>query len=149
MPAHGEIGTIDLQHETGFRDRLVFVPHGIGDGINVAFEILLVVIAEEQGYDAGRRRAYETANGLYVVQGCFEVLRIDLGSLWVAHRNRGIAGRRLAARTPGIAENTLLQPWELGQVLVDECIAGAAKALEPVLDVSGIARLRHLPVVDK
>jgi len=31
VPPHGEIGTIDLQHDPGLRDRLVFVPHRICD----------------------------------------------------------------------------------------------------------------------
>ena len=48
VPAHGEVGAVDLQDEAGFGDGLVFVPHGLGDGVDIALEVLVVVVAEEQ-----------------------------------------------------------------------------------------------------
>ena len=47
VPAHGEIGAIDLQNEAGFGDSLVFVLHRVGDGVNVALEILVIIVAEK------------------------------------------------------------------------------------------------------
>ena len=55
VATHGEIGTIDLQHEAGIGDGLVFVPHRIGDGVDVGLVVLVVVVAEEQRDDARAR----------------------------------------------------------------------------------------------
>ena len=52
VPAHGEVRAIDLQDETGLGDRFVFVTHGIRNGVNIALEILVVVVAEEQRHHA-------------------------------------------------------------------------------------------------
>ena len=37
---------------------------------------------------------------------------------------------------------------KLGEILKDETVAGAAEAVQPVLDVGRVARLRHLAVID-
>ena len=55
----------------------------------------------------------------------------------------------LRREPPGSPNTRFGQLGETGQVLVDEGIAGAAEAGEPILDVGGIARLRHLAVVDE
>ena len=47
MPTHGQVGAIDLQDETGPGDRLVFVPHGVSNRVDVAFKIFVVIVAEE------------------------------------------------------------------------------------------------------
>ncbi len=69
--------------------------------------------------------------------------------LRIAHADRRVAGRRLAPRAAGIAEHPLRELREVGEVLVDEGVAGAAEAVEPVLDVGGVARLRQFAVVDE
>src|SRR5262247_2441034 len=67
----------------------------------------------------------------------------------IANRDRRVAGRRLSPRAAGVAEHALLEAREVGKVLIHEGIAGAAEAREPVLDISGVAWLRHLAVIDK
>jgi hypothetical protein len=57
VAAHGEIGTIDLQHDAGIGDRLVFLAHRLGDREQVRLLARVIVVAEEQRDDAGRRRA--------------------------------------------------------------------------------------------
>ena len=59
VPAHREIGAIDLQHEAGVGDRLVFVPHRLGDGVEIGFLARVMVVAEEQRDHARRSRAHE------------------------------------------------------------------------------------------
>ena len=53
MPAHGEVGAVDLQDEAGPRDRLVLVPHRVRDGEEVGLVAAVVVVAEEERDDAG------------------------------------------------------------------------------------------------
>ena len=65
VPAHGEVRAIDLQDETGLGDRFVFVTHGVRNGVNIALEILVVIVAEEQRHHPGRCRAHETTGNLY------------------------------------------------------------------------------------
>ena len=48
VPAHAEVGTVDLQHEAGLGDRLVFVAHRVGDGVDVGLEVRVMIVAEEQ-----------------------------------------------------------------------------------------------------
>ena len=108
-----------------------------------------MVVAEEQRDDAGRGRAHEAAGRLHARQRRLQIVGVDDGRLRVAQADRRVAGRRLAARAAGIAEHALFQQRELGQVLIDEGVAGAAEAVEPVLDVGGVARLRHLAVIDQ
>ena len=55
MPAHGEVGAIDLQHEAGFGDGLVFVAHGIGDRRQIRLLARIMLVAEEQRHHAGGR----------------------------------------------------------------------------------------------
>jgi hypothetical protein len=148
VPAHGEIGTIDLQHDAGLGDGLVFVPHRLRDREQVGLVVLVVVVAEEQRHHAGRGRAHERPGGLLVRQRGLEVFHILHRGARVAHADRCIAGRRLAARAAGIAEHAPGQVGEVREVLVDEGVAGAAEPVEPVLHVGGVARLRHFPVVD-
>jgi len=71
------------------------------------------------------------------------------GGLRVAHADRRVAGWRLAAGAAGVAENALFQAREIGKVLIDERVAGSAKSVEPILDIRGVARLRHFAVVDQ
>ena len=130
-------------------DRLVLVPHRLGDREEVGLVVLVVVVAEEQRDDAGRGRAHEaSAAPLHRRSRPCRLSTSICAALAVAHAIGRVAGGRLAARAAGIAEHALRQPRELGEVLVDEGVAGAAEAVEPVLDVGGVARLRHLAVVD-
>jgi len=149
VPAHGEIRAVDLQHEAGFGDGLVFVTHGVGDGVDVALEVLVVIVAEEQRDDAGRGRAHEAARRFHAGERGSEIVSVDPRRLFIAHRDRRVAGRRLAPRAAGIAEYAALQAREIGEVLIDEGVAAAAETVEPVLDVGRVARLRHFAVVDQ
>ena len=149
VPAHAEIGAVDLQHEARLGDRLVFVAHRLGDGVEVRLVILVVVVAKEQRHHAGRGRAHEAAGGLHLRERGLQVVDVVARGLRIAHADRSVAGRRLAPRAAGIAEHALRELRKLGEVLVDEGVAGAAEAVEPVLDVGRVARLRHFAVVDQ
>src|SRR5215212_8200547 len=52
-----------------------------------------------------------------------------------------------ASRT-AIAEHLLLQLREIREILIDESIAAAAEAREPILHVGRVTRLGELAVVD-
>ena len=149
VPAHAEVRAVDLQHDAGLGHGLVFMAHGLGNRIEVGLVVLVVVVAEEQRHHAGRGRAHEGLGRFRAGDGRFQVVRVGSCGLRVAHADRPVTGRRLAARAAGIAEHALLQARELGEVLVDEGIAGAAEAGQPILDVGGIAGLGHLAVVDE
>jgi hypothetical protein len=146
--AHGEVGTVDLQQDAGFGDGLVFLPHRVGDGVEIGLLARIVIVAEEQSHHAGRGRAHEFVRGRRLRDCGVEIVGIGLRRAGIAHADRRIAGRRLAARTAGIAEHALGERRKIGEVLVDESVAGAAEARQPVLHVGGVARLRHFTVVD-
>ena len=40
VPAHREVGAVDLQHDAGLGDGLVFVPHRLGDGEQIGLVVL-------------------------------------------------------------------------------------------------------------
>ena len=80
VPAHAEIGAVELQHEAGLGDGLVFVAHRVGDGVDVGLEILVVVVAEEQRHHAGRGGAHEALGVLHLRERRLEIVDV------VAHR---------------------------------------------------------------
>ena len=55
----------------------------------------------------------------------------------------------LRRERPGSPNTRCASFGKVGEVLIDEGVAGAAEAVEPVLDVGGVARLRHFAVVDE
>ena len=108
-----------------------------------------MIIAEEQRHDAGRGRAHEALDAAPALQRIGEIGDVRLGGFRIAHGNRRIAGRRLAARAARIAEHAVAQLRKILEVAVAERVAGAAETVEPVLDVGGVGGLRHLAVVDE
>ena len=149
VPAHAEVGAIDLQHDAGLGHGLVFVAHRFGDGLEIGVVILVVVVAEEQRHHAGGGGAHEAFGGFHLRERRVEIVGVGPRRGRIAHADRRVASRRFAAGTPGIAEHALRELGEFRQILVDEGIAGAAEAVEPVLDVGGVARLRQFAVVDQ
>ncbi len=77
-----------------------------------------------------------------------QALCILLGRVEVAYADRCVAGRRLAMLAPRIIEHTGLGSRVRFEVLEHIAVAAAAEAREPILDVSSIAGLRHLAVID-
>src|SRR5207302_7945570 len=89
-----------------------------------------------------------TAGSLHGPERALQIVDVGHSCLAVAHRDRRIAGRRLAPRAAWIAEHALLQLREVREVLIDEGVAGAAETREAILDVSRVARLREFAVID-
>ena len=52
VPAHGEVGTVELQDEAGPRHRLVLVPHGVRDGEEILLVAAVVIVAKEERDDS-------------------------------------------------------------------------------------------------
>ena len=53
VPPHREIRAVDLENEPGPGHRLVLVFHRVGDGEEVRLVGRVVVVAKEEGHDAG------------------------------------------------------------------------------------------------
>jgi hypothetical protein len=82
-------------------------------------------------------------------QGRFQVVDVGERRGRVADPDRAGAGGRSAAGPAGIAKHPHRQVRELTQVLIDEGIAAAGETGQSVLNVGGIAGLRHLAIVDE
>ena len=149
VPPHREIGAIDLQRDPGPGDRLVLAAHRLGDRKQIRLLVRVVIVAEEQRDDAGRGGAEKTAGRVHRSQRGFQMLDIGQRRRRVGDSDRPGAGRRLAPRASGVAEHALREPRELRQILIDKGVAGPAKAGHPVFDIGGIARFRHLAVIDQ
>jgi len=78
-----------------------------------------------------------------------EIIDVFAHRLRIAHADRRIAGRRLAARASGVAEHFLRQRWIFREVLIDECVAGAAEAVQAIFDIGRVAWLGKFAVVDQ
>src|SRR5216684_5083847 len=48
VPAHGEVRAVELQHEPGLGDALVFRPHRLGDGEEIGLVAGIMAVVEEQ-----------------------------------------------------------------------------------------------------
>src|SRR5690348_6703704 len=66
----------------------------------------------------------------------------------VADADWRVAGGRLAPRAARVAEYAAREVRKADEILIDERVAAAAEAAQPILDVGRIARLAHLAVVD-
>ena len=146
VAAKGQVGTVDLQHQTRLGHGLVFLTQRIGDGEQIGLIAGIVSVVKIQRDDAGRGGVQECVPGLS--QRRLQVGHVGLGRLRVAHAYRAIAARRPAPRAPGIVEHPLGERGEIDQVLVGERLAGAAEPVQPILDVGHVARLAHLTVAD-
>jgi len=69
VPAHRQVGAVDLQGDPGRRNRLVFTAHRLRDREQVRFLARVVVVAEEQRYDAWRGGAEECTGGVKPGEG--------------------------------------------------------------------------------
>ena len=148
VPAHGEIGAIELQDQPGIDDRLVFRPHRLGDRFEIRLGAWIVIVAEEQRDEAGRSGAQKSLCRRVFLQRGFKIGDIGRDRAAIGNGDRPVAGRRLAACAARIAEDAPCQLGKFDQILIDEAVAGAAEAGQPVLDVGGIGRLAHLAVID-
>ena len=107
-----------------------------------------IAVPEEQADDAGRRCAHERLLVRGLPDRALEVFDVGARGLRVAHADRLVAGRRLAARAARVAEHALGEVRKVDQVPVDKRITRAAETRETVLHVGGVARLAHFAVVD-
>src|SRR6516165_12298250 len=123
--------------------------HCLRDRGQVRLLVRVVVVTEEQRDDPRRGGAEEHSNSVPPGHGGFQVVDVGEWCRRVADPDRAGAGGRSAPRSAGIAEHPLRQVRELGQVLIDKGIAAAAETGQPVLDVGGVARFRHLAIVDE
>ncbi len=56
---HGEVGRVDLQHEPGTMDRLVFLLHLTREGVEIGFVRIVIRVQHGRRNDAGRSRGHE------------------------------------------------------------------------------------------
>ena len=148
MPAHGQIGTVDLEIESSADDRLVLWPHGFRNCEEVSALVGVIVVAKEQRYHAGRCGSEKRPLGGRFADRQAQVLDVASHCVRVGDRDRSVAGGRLSARSAGIAEHALRHVGEIDQIGVNERISRPAEPRQTVLDIGRVARLRHLPVVD-
>src|SRR5271166_994171 len=148
VPAHGEVRTVDLQDQTGLGDGLVFLPHSLGDRVEIGLLARIMPVVEEQRDDTRRGGTEEGFLRVHSGERQGQISDVYLGRLGVAHADRTIAAGCPAPRAAGIAKDPAGEFWKPDEILVDERSALAAKSVQPVLDVGRVARLAHLTVID-
>jgi hypothetical protein len=144
VPAHRQVGTVDLQVDAGGRDRLIFVAQPLGDREQIFLVAPVIFVAEKQRRDARRGRAHERRPAL---RRRLQPHGVAARRLHVLDADRPGAGRRPAPRPAGVAEHLRLGAGKVLEVLEGVAGTGAAEAVQPVLDVGRVARLRHFAVV--
>jgi hypothetical protein len=97
MASHGEIGAIDLQHDAGIDDAFIFDPHRFGDRMEIAFLVRIVIVAKKQRDHTRRCGAHEGLATAVCPQRRRQVADVGLRRPGIAHADRRVAGRRLAA----------------------------------------------------
>ena len=121
---------------------------GLGHGKDIVLVARVVVVAEEEGRDPWRGRAQEGAGGRVVLDRGLQAVGVEGRGLHVAHAHRAVAGRCLAMLAARVGEHLGLGVGISLDVLEHEAVARAAKAVETVLHVGGVAGFGHLTVVD-
>ena len=145
MAAHGKIGAVDLQGDTGRRDGLVFVAQALGEGEDIFLVAGVELVGEEQRGHAGAGGGHE---GGVAIGEADETLGIDPGRFHVDHSDGRGAGGGRALGAALVAEHLRLGPGEglkVGEFILPRF---AAEARQPVLDIGGVGGLGLLAVVD-
>ena len=148
VPAHREVGAVELQDETGVDDSLVFRPHRLGDRREIALFARIMAVMEEQRDETRRGCSQKALRRDDARHRRLQIVGVDLGGARFLQCNRAVAAGGLAPGAAGIAEHAPRQFGEIDEILVGERMALAAKARKPVLDVGRVARLRDLAVID-
>ncbi len=102
---HREIGAVELQDEAGRDDRLVFLPHDIGERENVVLGALVVVVLQVARDLPGRWRGHENVLGLGALGRCFGDIDIRLRGGPILPVHRAIAGRAVLERRGEVLED--------------------------------------------
>ncbi len=149
VPPHREVRAVDLQRDARGGDGLVLVPHRLGDREDVLFVRPVVVVLEEERGHARRGRGQKTAGRAVCFQRGLQPLGVDARRFHVAHADRPVASGRLAmfpARVRGHAGLGLREGLDVLEHVRRR--GGTAEAVQPILDISGVARLSPFAVVD-
>ena len=147
-----EVGGVDLQHEAGFDDRLVFVPHHLGERADISVFGRVVEVDDEAREDARRRRRHEDLGGLRLRGRRLEPrdVAVERTAVEVA-QFADAAGKRHVAKTSIAAGEIRMRQQIASQHDVAAARGGARvgrDAADAVADVGGVGRLAHLAVAD-
>ena len=145
---HGEVGAIELQHEPGRGDRLVFLLHRRAHRFDIGLVGGIELVGLERGDEAGRGRGHERFRRRRAVER-----RAQIGDVGAnGSRSRIVTGPTQVARRIGCTPVIRLhRRVEVGIVLDVErrrALAAPGEAAEPIGDIGRIAGLRHLAVID-
>ncbi len=88
---HRQVGAVHLQRHAGGGDRLVLVPHRLGNREHVVLVGPVILVAEEERGHSGRRRRQERARRAVCLHGGLQPLGILARRLHVSHADRRIA----------------------------------------------------------
>src|SRR5215472_9131444 len=105
MPAHSQVRAVDLQDQAGLGNGLVFLPHRLGDRVEIRLLARIMAIVEEQRDDTGGGSAEKGLLCVYSSEGGAEIGDVHFGGHGVAYADRTIAARCPAPRAAGIAKN--------------------------------------------
>jgi hypothetical protein len=118
VPAHGQVGRVDLEEEAGLDNGVIFLAHHLGDRLQEGLFVLIVLIDHILGQGARRDRGEERLGGLGLdgLQCRLQILDIRLHCGPVLPPQRSDAHR--AAGVQGTAFRRL-EVWELRLVARD------------------------------
>jgi hypothetical protein len=134
VPTDRQVGAVDLQGDPGCRNRLVFTAHRLRDREQVRFLARVVVVAEEQRYDARRGGAEESAGGVNPGEGRFQVIDVGKWRGRVADRDRACAGGRSSSASRRLPLSRAARNS-----------SREATATSPLFTVAGGSRHRGIP----
>src|SRR5579885_87738 len=153
MPAHREVGAVDLEQKPGAMDRVVLGPHRVGDRRKIRLVAAVVLVREKQGDDSGRSRAHKDFFDLFSRGSLLEVFDIDFEVARVRISDWPVAGGSLKNRRHG-REKPRRIFREVREISKSRSFAPAqteafaAETGHPILNVGRVARLAHLTIVD-
>ena len=149
VPAHRQVGRVDLELEPGGHDGLVLGAHRLADRPQVVLGRRVVLVGQEEGDDARRRRVHERPRDVLPGQRAAEGREVALEGLAMLVGDRPPAdGPLVPGARPGL-HLTVAKPRE--RVEVGRRRARGVTELEPaqaMADVRRVPDLAHLAVAD-
>ena len=154
MPCVREIRIVDLQHEFGVDDRLVFLPHGVCDSEQIGFIARVVLVLHPVFHSAGRDRRQKSFFDLLALECCLQIVNVRLYFLLADILERFDTIKNPRVMADGGAPAAVEVIFELDQIAAEDrrrLEVGACRPLDEAAEsffgVAGEIRLAQLAVV--
>src|SRR5262245_53310017 len=147
MASHSQIRAIDLEHESGLANGVVFLLHDVSQTGKIGLAARVVLVAQEMRDDSRRGSSHKSLGGLHPGQRRFKVRDILLHCRHILPGNRAVT-RRSGNGALASHPLTLCGLGEISPISTHGHSALSPKPAKAMSDIGGVAHLPLLSIID-